>query len=145
MWPFLSPRIVYEVLHRTGTIVISSCMTLGQDNTEIHNLCPIEMSNEAINSLNGIFWSFGAYLTPFIHEGAESGKNVVYAPTQGLCTIGSLRFFGQFLSCNGRKRPFLGSEYMRGMAKIGVKILSFEKKNSYQIQAKWFFSLMKKN
>ena len=53
--PFLSPRIVYEVLYRTGTIVISSCMTLGRDNTEIHNLCPIEMSNEAINGLNRIF------------------------------------------------------------------------------------------
>lgn len=126
MWPFLSPRIVYEVLYRTGTIVISSCMTLGRDNTEIHDLCPIEMSNEAINGLNRIFWSFGAFLPPLM-RGAESGKNVVYAPTQGLYTIGSLRFSRQFLSCTGRKRPFLGSEYMRGTAKMGVKILHFEK------------------
>jgi hypothetical protein len=108
----------------------------------MHDICSEEMINKAAISLKGIFCPFGAIIPPFWGS-ADLGQNVVYAPTLGLHTIGSSTFFRQFFSFSGRKCSFSGSGYMRGMAKMGVKILSFQdiskarfKKNKFLIRQK---------
>ena len=78
MWPFLPPRIVYGVLGGTGTTLMSLNMTLDQKDTKMHNLCHIEMSNDALNGVNRIIWSFGALLTPLLVD-TEVGQNMVFA------------------------------------------------------------------
>ena len=80
MWPFLSPRIVYGILGGTGTTLTSLNMTLDQKDTKIHNLCHIETSNDALNGVNRIIWSFGALLTPLLVD-TEVGQNMVFAST----------------------------------------------------------------
>ena len=50
----VTPRIVYEVLDRTGTTPMSLSITLGQEDTKMHTLCQIETSNDALNGLNRI-------------------------------------------------------------------------------------------